>query len=90
MKSKKWFAVLTAIKVESHLSISWIIEEDETGMTTHFLLIHAAVILKAPALIIEELLSINPASTLSKNKKVWILFIYLFFMKPALKCFTIF
>lgn len=69
MKSKKWFAVLTAIEVEAHLAYSRISEEDEAGKTTIFLPIHAAVTLKAPALIIGELLSINPASTLSRNEE---------------------
>jgi hypothetical protein len=67
MQSKNWPAVQTAIKLYPHLASHWFSKVDDCGKLLRFLPIHAAISLKAPSVVIEELLSLHPGSALSPD-----------------------
>jgi len=71
MQANEWFSVLNAIEVSPDLATTWItkVECDGKVVDCSFLPLHAAVTLKAPALIVSALLSIHPKSALSRNDK---------------------
>jgi hypothetical protein len=67
IQSKNWLAVQVAVNLEPDLAFSWISRVDECGKVIKCLLIHAAVSLKAPPIVIEELLSLHPGCLLSSD-----------------------
>jgi hypothetical protein len=71
MISNDWFAALTSIEVDPDAAFVWCKTVD---FESHFLPIHAGVILKAPSLFVSHLLSVHPKSALSRNKHGFIPF----------------
>jgi hypothetical protein len=69
MLSKNWFSALTSIEVNPDVTFAWFTNLE---CDAHFLPIHAAIMLKGPALIVSELLSVHPGSALIRNKQGFI------------------
>ena len=67
MQSKNWPAVQKAINLDPDLAYKWFSKVDDSGKLLRFLPIHAAISLKAPSVVIEELLSLHPGSALSPD-----------------------